>query len=107
MQVQNDARKKAEQKVLELEAALQTQKIEIEQRHEKAIWQERDNFIKEINDLKLKVQQSQNKETRKIREIMRQEFEFQANQKEAHLNEQIKSLEYELAAEREKNQSRH
>ena len=55
---------------------MQMQKREMEQKHEQQIWQERENFIKEINDLKLKVEQGQNKETRKIKEIMKQEFEF-------------------------------
>ena len=93
LQVHSEARKEAENKVLDLEANLQMQKTSLDQKHEQQIWKERETFVKEINELKLKVEQGTNKETRRIKEIMRQEFEFQANQRNAQLIEHIKSLE--------------
>lgn len=48
---------------------------------------ERDQAVEEINELKKKVNLSNEAEQRKIREILSQEYEFKANQRESLLRE--------------------
>ena len=47
------------------------------------------------------VKQSSAQDQRKLREIISQEYEFKANQREGILREQIKQLEKQIELERE------
>lgn len=57
--------------------------------------------MEEINDLREKVAASNDAEQRKIREILAQEYEFKANQREGLLKQQIASLEKQIELERD------
>ena len=62
---------------------------------------ERDQHIEEITTLKAKVTASNDSEQRRIKEILAQEYEFKANQREGILRENISSLEKQIELERE------
>lgn len=101
MQVHDEARREAQTKLLELESDWKGEKRQLVNDYEARLVYERDQFIEEINDLKQQVQMSNALEQRKIREIVAQEYEFKANQREGILREQIRQLEKQIELERE------
>ena len=101
MKYHDEARQDAQNKLLEIESDWKLEKRRLISEYEARLIYERDQSIEQINDLKRKVNMSNDAEQRKIREILSQEYEFKANQREGILREQIVSLEKQIEHERE------
>lgn len=101
MRFHDEARQEAQSRLLEIESDWKLEKRQIISEYEAKIIYDRDQFIEEISELKEKVGMSNEAENRKIREILSQEYEFKANQREGILREQIKQLETQIELERE------
>lgn len=72
---------------MKLESDWKLEKRQLVADYEAKIIYERDQFVEEINELKLSVKQSSLQEQRKLREIISQEYEFKAAQREGILRE--------------------
>lgn len=87
MRFHDEARQEAQSRLLEIESDWKLEKRQIISEYEARIIYDRDQFVEEISELKEKVGMSNEAEKRKIREILSQEYEFKANQREGILRE--------------------
>lgn len=101
MKYHDEARQEAQARLLAIESDWKLEKRQIVTEYEQRLIYERDQFIEEINELRMKVNKNNQADQRKLKEILSQEYEFKANQREGLLREQIASLEAQIELERE------
>ena len=101
MKYHDEARQEAQARLLAIESDWKLEKRQIVTEYEQRLIYERDQFIEEINELRMKVNKNNQADQRKLKEILSQEYEFKANQREGLLREQIASLEVQIELERE------
>lgn len=96
LQIQNEARRQAEDRMLQIEAEASQLRIEMEHRHKAEVHQNLEEFESVVIDLKRQIEIGRTTESKKLEEIVRQELEFKFVSNENGLKEKIRNLENEL-----------
>ena len=79
MKYHDEARQEAQARLLAIESDWKLEKRQIVTEYEQRLIYERDQFIEEINELRMKVNKNNQADQRKLKEILSQEYEFKAN----------------------------